>query len=289
MPLKRKAVEAEEGDQNRVNWASNTVAELKSELMTRGLPLTGKKADLVARLEADEASESAEVAPIEETGDEEDGEDIDWKYYKVPELREELSSRSLPVNGKKADLIARLEANDKGEAVDSVSASIPSRCTKRSNTRPAPTSVSQTAPAPKAYNNRQAATYLPHPSQAPGRKAATRPPRPSPAANAYPANLLATEFPDIASALARDVIVHKHMNAQTGERRQREFVPAPDYQFLTKIDRIRSERMFMLDRRMSVDRKGNTCQIFDIAGSTGNIYTVTIGRRPNCDCMDAVS
>ena len=41
-----------DGDGNQPSWSSLTVAALKSALVERGLQTTGRKADLVARLEA---------------------------------------------------------------------------------------------------------------------------------------------------------------------------------------------------------------------------------------------
>jgi hypothetical protein len=246
-----------------IDWKSYTVPKLKEELTTRGFSLAGKKADLIARLEADDASRSAEVAAPEQAGEddaENEEEEADWMSYTIPKLKEELTARSLRVSGKKADLVARLEAHERGEVID------PAPAPKRTKT-------SNSVIRPGNHNNRQAAAPIP---------------RPRPTASANPARLPAGQDPDMAGPLARDVIVHKHMNRETGERRQRDFVPAPDRQFLAKLWRIRNERMFMLDRRMGQDRKGHVCQIFDIAGSTGNIYKVAIGRSPNCDCMDAV-
>lgn len=89
--------------------------------------------------------------------------------------------------------------------------------------------------------------------------------------------------------LASDVIRNQMMNPQTGERRLRQFVPAPDDKFKDKFKRINRERMFMLDRKMTYDRDGHPFETFTIAGSTGNIYTCSIGTKPKCDCMDAVS
>lgn len=79
------------------------------------------------------------------------------------------------------------------------------------------------------------------------------------------------------------------MNRETGERRLRPFVPEPDDKFKDKVKRINKERMFMLDRTKSANAHGYPEETFIIAGSTGNIYTCTIGARPQCDCMDAVS
>jgi hypothetical protein len=151
-----------------------------------------------------------------------------WSSYTVAELKDELKTRGLLNTGKKADLVSRLEAHDRGEEV-------------------------KLPPAPKRTKK-----------------------APSPDV-------------EVEGPLAQDVIIHKETNGETGERRLRGFVSAPDTKFKDKLKKIRKERMFMLDRSMGLDKKGHKCQIFDIAGSTGNIYKVTIGRSPNCDCMDAVS
>jgi hypothetical protein len=79
------------------------------------------------------------------------------------------------------------------------------------------------------------------------------------------------------------------MNHTTREHRLLDFVPTPDARFIDKLKKIRKERMFMLDRQKGVDKDGYVCETFGIAGSKGNIYEVVIGRKPKCDCMDAVS
>jgi large subunit ribosomal protein L22 len=47
-------------------WGELTVDELKSELEARGLPKSGKKDELIARLDEDDASGAVPAAPIEE-------------------------------------------------------------------------------------------------------------------------------------------------------------------------------------------------------------------------------
>lgn len=76
---------------------------------------------------------------------------------------------------------------------------------------------------------------------------------------------------------------------ESGEQRAKPWVSAPDDEYKRKLAKVRKERLFMLDRNKSQDRYGSPIEKFDIAGSTGNIYKVTIGREPRCDCMDAVS
>jgi hypothetical protein len=105
-----------------MNWAKMTVSELRSELEKRGLPGTGKKAELVSRLEMSEGVPDEDI-------DSEDLESVssaaraavdafeayfpeprqDWNSLTVTQLRNELKSRGLPTAGKKADLIAALE------------------------------------------------------------------------------------------------------------------------------------------------------------------------------------
>jgi ribosomal protein L22 len=51
-------------------WDSLKVDELRDELEARGLPKSGRKDELVARLEEDDASGAAEAAPVEEAAPE---------------------------------------------------------------------------------------------------------------------------------------------------------------------------------------------------------------------------
>lgn len=58
--------------------------------------------------------------------------------------------------------------------------------------------------------------------------------------------------------------------------------------YLDRLERVRSQRMFLIDRQRIFNlESGNEEELFDIAGSTGNIYQVTIGRIPSCTCPDA--
>ncbi|KAI9738083.1 MAG: hypothetical protein M1818_005511 [Claussenomyces sp. TS43310] len=82
--------------------------------------------------------------------------------------------------------------------------------------------------------------------------------------------------------------VRSEGESERGEQRLRPFVPAPDATYRTKLARIKRERMFMLARTRSVDEQGYPCEMFEIAGSTGNIYAARIARKPTCACMDAV-
>ncbi|KAJ2902307.1 hypothetical protein MKZ38_000697 [Zalerion maritima] len=72
-----------------------------------------------------------------------------WSSFKVPELKGELSARSLPTTGNKADLVARLQADDKKQADETApapasaaasgmntSASLGPSCKRSSSTTP---------------------------------------------------------------------------------------------------------------------------------------------------------
>jgi len=58
--------------------------------------------------------------------------------------------------------------------------------------------------------------------------------------------------------------------------------------FLERLERVRSQRMFLIDReRTSGMDSSNEVEAFNIAGTIGNIYQVKIGRIPSCTCPDA--
>jgi len=92
---------------------------------------------------------------------------------------------------------------------------------------------------------------------------------------------------EIEGPIASEAIQFQNVSS-SGERRLRPFEAEPDETYKKKLKKIRRERMFMLDRTKHLDREGYACERFDIAGSTGNIYQTTIGRKPSCTCMDAV-
>ncbi|KAK4689761.1 hypothetical protein P7C73_g358, partial [Tremellales sp. Uapishka_1] len=51
------------------------------------------------------------------------------------------------------------------------------------------------------------------------------------------------------------------------------------------VMRVMTQRMFLVDRE-KVENDPTAVEIFKVLGSTGNVYTVTIGRMPHCDCPD---
>ncbi|OXH40507.1 hypothetical protein J008_01158 [Cryptococcus neoformans] len=56
---------------------------------------------------------------------------------------------------------------------------------------------------------------------------------------------------------------------------------------MDRCDRAMSQRMFMIER-VSYVNVPNQVDYFKVLGSTGNVYTVTIGDFPSCDCPDCI-
>ncbi|EMD38028.1 hypothetical protein CERSUDRAFT_134570 [Gelatoporia subvermispora B] len=54
---------------------------------------------------------------------------------------------------------------------------------------------------------------------------------------------------------------------------------------LERLDRVISQRFFLVDRR----RDGHELrEEFNVLGSTGNVYTVVVDKKPSCNCPDAL-
>jgi hypothetical protein len=72
------------------------------------------------------------------------------------------------------------------------------------------------------------------------------------------------------------------------EKRLRAFRTHAPQSYLERLDRVRSQRMFLIDRerKSSVDGSPEE-EVFEIAGTTGNIYQVKVGKVPSCTCPDA--
>ncbi|TVY73615.1 E3 ubiquitin-protein ligase Zswim2 [Lachnellula suecica] len=197
-------------ENDQTDWASLTVSELKDELRTRGLTVSGKKSDLIDRLNAADgaSSDSSQPEPVAAVEARQD-----FSGMTVPQLKSELTRRGLTISGRKADLLNRLGGGD-------------------------------VAPNPK-----------------------------KPKINPAPASQ-AAQYANAGSASAG------------GEIRMRDFVHEPDDGYKKKLKKVRSERLFMLDRNKGF-QNGHVCENFDIAGSKGDVYEVTIGKSPKCTCMDA--
>ncbi|KAJ1975236.1 hypothetical protein H4R34_004413 [Dimargaris verticillata] len=66
------------------------------------------------------------------------------------------------------------------------------------------------------------------------------------------------------------------------EERLLPWVPEPSTKVRQRIARAQEQRMFMVER----EELGDGGYKFAILGSTGNVYTVQIDRRPRCSCID---
>jgi len=72
------------------------------------------------------------------------------------------------------------------------------------------------------------------------------------------------------------------------EKRLKRFRSKAPVSYMERLQRVTSQRMFLIDREKVVGEDGECPEEkFDIAGSTGNIYQVTICRVPRCTCPDA--
>jgi ribosomal protein uL24 len=103
---------------DEVDYDSMTVPLLKEALKEQGLPVSGKKAELIERLKGETLSpiEETEEDTSEEEGEEtpdEGSDEVDYDSMTVPLLKEALKEQGLPVGGKKAELIERLKGGGK--------------------------------------------------------------------------------------------------------------------------------------------------------------------------------
>ena len=107
-------IKEEETETTDVDYDSMTLPDLKAALKEQGLPVSGKKAELVERLK--ENSEDETIDPIEEEGtseEETETTDVDYDTMTVPNLKAALKEQGLPISGKKAELIERLKGDSK--------------------------------------------------------------------------------------------------------------------------------------------------------------------------------
>ncbi|TVY86831.1 hypothetical protein LAWI1_G005895 [Lachnellula willkommii] len=110
-----------------MDWASLTVANLKAELVERGLPVSGNKAALVSRLNTADDAVRADARP-------------DRSSMTVAQLKAELSDRGLPVSGNKTALLSRLDDADADAS--------PAKLKKARSTAPQKAIHDAPAPAP---------------------------------------------------------------------------------------------------------------------------------------------
>lgn len=70
------------------------------------------------------------------------------------------------------------------------------------------------------------------------------------------------------------------------EKRLKPFRQKAPQTFLQKLERATTQRMIVIGRTRSGQGE-DLHEDIDIIGTTGNIYTVTIGRLPSCTCPDS--
>ncbi|KAF8236732.1 hypothetical protein L208DRAFT_1390229 [Tricholoma matsutake] len=73
-------------------------------------------------------------------------------------------------------------------------------------------------------------------------------------------------------------------NAPQPEKRAAIFKKKCPQNILDRVERVMTQRFFMIDRQRT---PGELREEFSVLGSTGNVYTVIIDRRPSCNCPDA--
>ncbi|KAJ8594642.1 hypothetical protein M405DRAFT_470179 [Rhizopogon salebrosus TDB-379] len=76
----------------------------------------------------------------------------------------------------------------------------------------------------------------------------------------------------------------KDPNEPPSEKRGAMFKKKCPQNILDRVDRVMSQRFFMVERKRSGDELREE---FSVLGSTGNVYTVTIDKTPSCNCPDA--
>ncbi|KAI9797818.1 MAG: hypothetical protein M1833_005321 [Piccolia ochrophora] len=69
------------------------------------------------------------------------------------------------------------------------------------------------------------------------------------------------------------------------EKRLRRYRSHAPQSFEERLERVLTQRMFVIDRE---DSGSADCPegVFEMAGTTGNVYTVKIGNLPSCTCPD---
>jgi hypothetical protein len=74
--------------------------------------------------------------------------------------------------------------------------------------------------------------------------------------------------------------------AAPAEKRLRRFRAQPPQSLYDIYDRATTQRFFVL-KRTRTGTDGCPGEVVELTGSTGNVYTVTIGLVPGCDCPHA--
>lgn len=71
------------------------------------------------------------------------------------------------------------------------------------------------------------------------------------------------------------------------KKRLRRWRTHPPTSYLEIRDRALTQRMFALDRQRDTSNPDHPTETVQLAGTTGNVYTVVIDKVPSCDCPHA--
>ncbi|KAJ6533770.1 hypothetical protein DFH09DRAFT_1043726 [Mycena vulgaris] len=109
-----------------------------------------------------------------------------------------------------------------------------------------------------------------------------KPPMPTPAASSSQTSMGAGPSPSAPAKKGRRKAGDPP--APPPEKRGGIFKKKCPQNILDRVERVMSQRFFMVDRKRF---EGELKEEFQVLGSTGNIYTVTIQQKPSCNCPDA--
>jgi hypothetical protein len=70
------------------------------------------------------------------------------------------------------------------------------------------------------------------------------------------------------------------------EKRARIYEIAPDSDLKKRISRALSQRMFLVGQIDKSNTRNGQSRMYDILGSTGNVYNIEIKKLPSCTCPD---
>ncbi|MCJ1311702.1 hypothetical protein MMC25_005375 [Agyrium rufum] len=73
---------------------------------------------------------------------------------------------------------------------------------------------------------------------------------------------------------------------KSDEKRLKTFRSRPPQTYLERLRRAQEQRMYVIDRHRD-EQSDVPNETFELAGTTGNIYTVEIGLVPECNCPDS--
>eukprot|EP01138_Halocafeteria_seosinensis_P015056 gb/GECG01015369.1/.p1 GENE.gb/GECG01015369.1/~~gb/GECG01015369.1/.p1 ORF type:complete len:1403 (+),score=332.70 gb/GECG01015369.1/:1-4209(+) len=111
------AVEQPPAEAEPIDYSMWTVTQLRKELTNRGLPANGKKQELISRLQ-DGLQDTEETEAAQEAANTDAEVPTDYSSWTVPQLRARLQELGMATNGKKTELIERLQGGPCSAAAD---------------------------------------------------------------------------------------------------------------------------------------------------------------------------